>query len=95
MSHKKNRYFYTLIIISLIIITLFLWFYKNNKSKLEQYSEENLPTPAPLELTRLIELQRDEWPSAILKVDCHQESLNQAKQYCLESQKILKEIYNN
>lgn len=96
MSHKrKNRIFVILIIIiCIVLITGVIYKISQNTKNISNDSNSNLQKSAPLEVQSLIELQRDKWPSAILEIDCLQESTTDSKKYCLESQEILKKIYN-
>mgnify|MGYP005991270701 CR=1 FL=1 len=97
MSHKKNnRIFVILIIIICIFVLLGLIYNGINKKTVSNNSNDSsyIPKPAPMEVQSLIELQRDKWPSALLEIDCLKESTTDSKKYCLESQEILKKIYN-
>ena len=99
MSHKKNNRIFVILIIVICIVFLSGSIYKyihNNKDNTawNDMSNSQLPKPAPFEVQSLIELQRDKGPSAILDVDCLLESTTDAKNYCLDSQNILKQIYS-
>lgn len=96
MSHKKNNRIFVILImiICIILVTGVIYNNSQNKNNISKESNDNAPKSAPLELQSLIELQRDNWPSAILQIDCLQETTTSSKKYCLESQEILKKIYN-
>lgn len=96
MSHKKNNRIFVIliIIICIILITGFIYTIYQNSKNTWNTSNINSPKSAPFEVQTLIELQRDKWPSAILEIDCLEETSTDSKKYCLESQEIIKKIYD-
>jgi len=95
MTHQKNNRVFVILIIVISIILIGITIYNSTKNNTNlSESSDNLPEPASIEVQTLIELQRDKWPSAILEIDCLTESTTDAKQYCIDSQEILKKIYN-